>query len=573
MAQYFCVFRMGEGHDLPLGGIIADGWSPMLISDAEETGLYQRSSLYEQEHSESTEAFRQRESKFCKLLRNVHADELSAEFERFLNTQYLRFHDTAIYMMSSGRWLAKDVKKLKIVPEKVFELFYEDSDENVFEGHLAAHKTELESFRLRASELGIHLQVYSRDALALRRLVSNLLKKARDLEAFEVDAIRDAVNSSHTINVSVSDAVHLFATLSNYSNFGRRVERRYLARKNKPMLLTNLFERFIEERKRSRDQSSIDKYTTSFSAFIRLMGADIRLDEFFETSQNEPLAVRFKVALMKSGITEPRTVNGYLSNFNQFIQWAAPNCGLDYDKSPFDSLFLPLSRNSGTVRRIFTNSEMLRILNYTPLHILEAKEFRETMYWVPKILAYTLMRPAEIVMLKTSNIKKSGEIYYIDLTDENGKTAAAKRRIPLHDKLIEYGFIDFVRAAVKRKQTYIFGELHRGAVISVSDLAEKIGRSVNRTCLKNLGIVADSGRKVDLYCVRKTGISRLKFEGACGYIVRQLVGHELNDDVTFGHYGGGTNTKLEALAAVINMLDYSDDSILDDDDGEQVVFE
>lgn len=573
MAQYFCVFRMGDGYEQPVEVIVADAWSPMLISDAEETGLYQRRSLYEQEHSESTETFRQRESKFCKLLRNVHADELSAEFERFLNTQYLRFHDTAIYMMSSGRWLAKDVKKLKIVPEKVFELFYEDSDENVFEGHLAAHKTELESFRLRASELGIHLQVYSRDALALRRLVSNLLKKARDLEAFEVDAIRDAVNASNAINVSISDAVHLFATLSNYSNFGRRVERRYLARKNKPMLLTNLFERFIDERKRSRDQSSIDKYTTSFSAFVRLLGSDIRLDEFFEASQDEPLAVRFKVALMKSGITEPRTVNGYLSNLKQFSEWAIPNCGLAYEKNPFDGLFLPLSRFANMVRRVFTNSEMQRILNYTPSYVLEAKDFREALYWVPKILAYTLMRPAEIVMLKTSNIKKSDHIYFIDLIDEHGKSTAASRKIPIHNKLIEYGFIDFVKSAGKNKQTYLFEELHREPVSSASDLAEKIGKSINRTCLKKLGIVAEEGRKVDLYCLRKTGISRLKYEGASGYIVRQLVGHGLKDDVTFGIYGGGTNTKLEALAAVINMLDYSDDSILDDDDGEPVVFE
>lgn len=574
MTQEFCVFRMGDGYEQSAKVIVAEGWSPMLISDAEEMGLYQRSSLYEQERSESTEAFQQRESKFCKLLRNVHADELSAEFERFLNTQYLRFYDTAMYMMNSGRWLAKDVKKLKIVPEKVFELFYDDSDENVFDGHLASHKTELESFRRRALELGIHLQVYSRDALALRRLVSNLLKKARDLEAFEFDAIRDAVNASNAINVSVSDAVNLFATLSQYSNFGRRVERRYLARKNKPLLVTNLFERFIEERKLSRGPGSTDKYTTSFSAFQRLMGKDVRLDEFFEKNgSNQPLAVRFKIALMQSVEQEPSTVNGYLSNLRRFVAWAIPNSGLSADTNPFDGLSLPLSKDAHMRRRIFTSAEIEKILSYEPSYILEAQYFREALYWLPKILAFTLMRPAEIVMLKVSNFKIKHGIIYIDLTDENGKTEAARRIIPIHRELLKLNFIEFVKKAKNYAHGYIFDELHQDDFRSASDLAEKIGKSVNRTMLRKLGITSIDDRTVDMYCIRKTGISRLKYEGACGYIVRQLVGHELNDDVTFGHYGGGTNTKLEALAAVINMLEYSDDSIFGDDDGEPILYE
>lgn len=574
MAGSFFVFKMGAGDDRPIGGIVAEGWSPMLISDAQEIGLYKATSLSEPAVYESAESFKKRFSKFDLLLRNVHADELSAEYVRFLQAQYLRYHDVADYMMSTGRWLAKDVKKLKIVPEHVFESFYDDSDE-IFGGHLATHKAELESFRKRASELNVRLNVFSQDALMLRRFVSNLLKKARELDSFDIDAVRSAVNTD-TSNFHAIDATLLFTTLIQYSNYARRIERRYLARRNKPLLLTNLFERFIDERKLSRDLSSIDKYTTSFSAFQRLMGKDVRLDEFFENNScNQPLAVRFKIALMQSEVQEPRTVNGYLSNLRQFVAWAVPNSGLSADKNPFEGLSLPLSNDAHMIRRIFTGAEIRKMLNYEPSHILEAKDFRDAFYWLPKISAFTLMRPAEIVMLKVSNFKIKRGIIYIDLTDENGKTEAARRIIPLHRELLKLNFIEFVKKAKNHAHGYIFDELHQDDFRSASDLAEKVGRSVNRTMLKKLRITAKKGRKVDLYCIRKTGISRLKYEGASGYIVRQLVGHVLNDDVTFGHYGGDTNTKLEALAAVINMLDYSDDSIFDDDDddGEPVVFE
>lgn len=571
MTGTFCVFRMGEGDGLAVDGIVAEGWSPMLLSEAEELGLYKDTPLSLSVEIESADDFQQRYSKFDLLLRHVHADELHAEFVRFLNVQYLGYHDVAMYMLNSGRWLVKDVKKLKMVPEHVFERFYDDCDE-VFESHLALHKHELESFRRRAKELGVHLKVYSQDALMLRRLVSNVLKKARDLESFDVEAIREAVNASEKACVQAIDPALLFITLVQYSNYARRVERRYLAKKNKRLLLTDLFDRFIEERKLSIYKKSVKKYKTSFSAFVRLIGADVLLNEFFETHCNEPLAVRFKVALMRSGITDPRTVNGYLSNLRQFVKWAAAQCGISFDKNPFDGLNLKLSKNSGMVRRIFTNDEVQRILGYVPTNVREAKKFRDALYWVPKIMAYALMRPCEIVMLKPSNIKRRGQIVYIDLTDENGKTDAARRKIPIHKTLLAYGFLDFVKSAIKNNQTYLLAELHGSTEYSASALAEKIGKSINRTCLRKLGIVAEGGRKVDLYCVRKTGISRLKYEGACGYIVRQLVGHELDDDVTFGVYGAGVSTKLEALADVIHLLDYSDESIFEDSD-EPIVFD
>jgi integrase len=54
---------------------------------------------------------------------------------------------------------------------------------------------------------------------------------------------------------------------------------------------------------------------------------------------------------------------------------------------------------------------------------------------------YTGMRPSEILRLSAGSVKRKEGIDYIEVL--GGKSAAAKREIPIHSKLIEYGFLTF----------------------------------------------------------------------------------------------------------------------------------
>lgn len=102
----------------------------------------------------------------------------------------------------------------------------------------------------------------------------------------------------------------------------------------------------------------------------------------------------------------------------------------------------------------FTDEEALailkRCLEYQPAtrrnpanqeseHVTAAKR------WGPWLCAFTGARVAEILQLRTSDIRTVGDITYVHITPEAGPVKGKKYRdVPLHPQLVEIGFLDFV---------------------------------------------------------------------------------------------------------------------------------
>jgi integrase len=65
--------------------------------------------------------------------------------------------------------------------------------------------------------------------------------------------------------------------------------------------------------------------------------------------------------------------------------------------------------------------------------------------WVPWLCAYTGARPGEITQLRGSDIQKRGGDYFARLSPSAGKIKTrTARTVPLHEHLVEQGFIQFV---------------------------------------------------------------------------------------------------------------------------------
>lgn len=67
---------------------------------------------------------------------------------------------------------------------------------------------------------------------------------------------------------------------------------------------------------------------------------------------------------------------------------------------------------------------------------------------------------------------------------------------------------------------------------------------------------AQQGIMIDFHSFRTTFISRLKFKGCDGYMVKQVVGHMKSDNVTFERYGKNTSTLKDALKELVEEIDY-----------------
>uniref|UniRef100_A0A2A4YQ06 Tyr recombinase domain-containing protein n=1 Tax=OCS116 cluster bacterium TaxID=2030921 RepID=A0A2A4YQ06_9PROT len=86
---------------------------------------------------------------------------------------------------------------------------------------------------------------------------------------------------------------------------------------------------------------------------------------------------------------------------------------------------------------------------------------RRERYWTPVIALFTGMRMNEILQLEKADIKKHDNIWYFEVTDEEEgeynseefvkrlKTKSALRSIPVHQRLLDFGFLDWVNARGK----------------------------------------------------------------------------------------------------------------------------
>ncbi|MBW9090036.1 hypothetical protein JNB91_19695 [Rhizobium wenxiniae] len=65
--------------------------------------------------------------------------------------------------------------------------------------------------------------------------------------------------------------------------------------------------------------------------------------------------------------------------------------------------------------------------------------------WVPWLCAYTGSRPGEMTQLQATSVRQQDGIWIIDISPEDGTVKGASyRRVPIHEHLIEMGFLDFV---------------------------------------------------------------------------------------------------------------------------------
>lgn len=364
----------------------------------------------------------------------------------------------------------------------------------------------------------------------------------------------------------VSDGVELLQSLEQmkqFTTFMRRFERKRENSKRYPLQAT--FDKFLAEKMRVVKSDTVEQYKTSFKFLMLFLGEDF---DVCKLDKQKALAV--KDAVLELDVNQAKgcsgkklsvkSVNKYLIHFSTFMKWCEKNKIAD-DGAVFSGLLLPETSHNQDHRRKFTDEELKLIREYKFTRKTEAKGCRDAAHWLPLIAMYTGLRLNEITTIKYSDVVKVDGVDCLDLTEKVLKTEGSKRLIPIHSRLIELGFLEFVTQSKARKERYLFPELGVGVKKEPKNgYAEPVSKWFNRTMLRKIGVDKKAeeaaGNLVDFHCLRTTVIATYKNLGVSEYIVRQMVGHESDKDVTFGVYGHGENTKIGVLKQVVELLQY-----------------
>lgn len=204
-------------------------------------------------------------------------------------------------------------------------------------------------------------------------------------------------------------------------------------------------------------------------------------------------------------------------------------------------------RSSKSSWKQFSTDELKKI--FEPTHYLKHRTKPDD-FWLPFLALFTGARLNELCQLPHADIKQEHGVWLLHINDEGDKqvkSIAAVRKVPIHSKLLELGFLDYVEDT-KSFGGMIFPHLTQNKFGGYSDTpSERWGKY-----LDDIGI---ADKKKVFHSFRKTANDRLKQSGVHVEARCQIVGHEF-ESINSQVYSEELQIKL--LREHIEKLDYNE---------------
>jgi len=141
------------------------------------------------------------------------------------------------------------------------------------------------------------------------------------------------------------------------------------------------------------------------------------------------------------------TINHYLTSLCSLFNWAQKH---DYvSTNVFSGLTIKQKTKAREQRDAFDKQDLKRIFNLKKLKSESLDKNKHAYYWVPLLGLYTGARLNELCQLYVNDIRQIDKIWCIDINrntnDKKLKNGSSERIIPIHPKLIELRFLEFVK--------------------------------------------------------------------------------------------------------------------------------
>ncbi|QEY64968.1 site-specific integrase [Metapseudomonas lalkuanensis] len=238
------------------------------------------------------------------------------------------------------------------------------------------------------------------------------------------------------------------------------------------------------------------------------------------------------------------TIHRYFNLLKRFIIYCEES---NYPLGQID-MNVKLAGKSPTTSHYLTfdPTELEAILTSRVYTTEPTERFRWTPYsycfWLPLLGVFTGARPGELCQLYAGDVFEESGIPVIRITDRGPlqrlKTDASARHIPIHPQLLATGFLDFV--AMRRKEGGRFQPLFPELPYDQRHgHARAASRWFSGQGITDLGYLSacglSKGMGYCLYSFRHTFIDMLRKVGVQEMMIKTLVGHTLEDDVTINY--------------------------------------
>ncbi|MFN1599397.1 tyrosine-type recombinase/integrase [Vibrio harveyi] len=300
---------------------------------------------------------------------------------------------------------------------------------------------------------------------------------------------------------------------------------------------TDVLNRFIESKRLEKVTNlTLKQLKQRNGDFLKFVG---QLEGLSITSS---VAMAYRDELLSRGLSH-KTLRDYFAAIKQFMNWCVVQELIN--SNPFAHVKLP-SKN------ISSHSQRLRWGEKQLTRLFSSRAFREqdsSFQWASKVMVLHGCRPSEACQLRVADIHIDGPIPIISFTDsgeqQHLKNASSKRQVPIHQRLLESSFLDYVKERKQHKKIQLFDFIPRGKDTDWSkDFRDSMGDVLTACGFK-------AGNRPTAYSFRHTFVDELKQANVEEHVVAQIVGHK-NTSMTYGHYG--KQLPAEKLVQAVNTF-------------------
>lgn len=259
--------------------------------------------------------------------------------------------------------------------------------------------------------------------------------------------------------------------------------------------------------------------------------------------KGKPITELIRLDLEKLSIN---TVNNHLGTYSGLFRWAVANGHITTNH--FHGLSVRQAKKKEAVRKGFDHEQVKTMLSELTLNKrgLVRKEYQK---WGALIGLFTGARVNEIGQLKVEDVREVEGILCFDINDDGDnklKTGASARLVPVHSKLIELGFMEYVESVKAKGRDRLLYEL---TYDRNNGYGRNLGRWFNDRFLVELGF---KSKAIVFHSLRHTMVTELLRAEVDLPIARAVVGHT-QEGVTLQVYFD-RGFKVEQLKTAIEKV-------------------
>ena len=281
---------------------------------------------------------------------------------------------------------------------------------------------------------------------------------------------------------------HLQPVIENYAPEPLQPYQVEVNEKVETILISKLIDEYIEETERQKGlrEKTIVEYKSVLLLMVEVIG-DVPINELSQkhgrlfSSTLEKLPPRRKtdgryihksikeiIQMDVKDTMDTRTINTLIQRCSSWLNWVIRK-GFYEEKNIFHGKSVPSKKGKNDITRQPFKEEQLKLIfgeGYVNKTLNSVSPCRYVFYWVGILGLFHGTRLQETTQLHINDIYPLNKIWVIDINDNTKdkklKTTNSKRIIPLHQTLIDLGFLEYLKIIEQKGKERVFHELTLG---------------------------------------------------------------------------------------------------------------